>query len=313
MRLNKNEKEYTGRTRSLKILFTIVESPYTYTIKRLAECYDVDSSTIRRDFEAFQGAGFDIDHDERFRYGLSAEKKYDSLKSLLVFTPKEEEILTDALRSLTEQGKTVEKLQNKLSRIYDVSKMHNTFDKNFLTKMDKLEKAKTEKKVVLLKDYPSTNSNTVSTRTIEAFHISAEEDIIHAYDLEKKAIRHFRISRVTKVETTPQYWTCENHHSIVATDPFRIQDNNQVKIHLRLKIGARNELLERFPLTRTYIKEAPEGGDGLYDLECRVNHKFYGLSNFILGYHNDIVAIYEPESLIEYVREEATKLLKRKF
>ena len=101
-----SEKEYTGRTRSLKILFTIVESPYTYTIKRLAERYEVDESTIRRDFEAFQSAGFDIDHDARFRYGLSAEKKYDNLKSLLIFTPKEEEALTDVLRLLAAQGKS---------------------------------------------------------------------------------------------------------------------------------------------------------------------------------------------------------------
>jgi hypothetical protein len=33
------EKEYTGRTRSLKILFPIVESPFIYTKKRLAEKY----------------------------------------------------------------------------------------------------------------------------------------------------------------------------------------------------------------------------------------------------------------------------------
>ena len=307
------EKEYMGRTRSLRILFAIVESPYFYTIKRLAERYEVDESTITRDFLAFENAGFGLDYDERYRYALSAEKKYDSLKSLLVFSPKEEEILTEALRSFGANDKAVEKLQNKLSRVYDISKMHNTFDKNFLTKMDKLEKARSEKKSVILKEYPSTNSNTVSNRTVEAFHISAEDDIVHAFDLEKHAIRHFRISRITKVEITPQLWTHEGHHNIVATDPFRIQDNNQVKIHMRLKVGAYNELLERFPLTRTYLRPAPDGGEGLYDLECKVNHRFYGLSNFLLGYHNDIVSIVEPDSLIEHIQKEAKKLLDKRY
>jgi predicted DNA-binding transcriptional regulator YafY len=305
-----SEKEYTGRIRSLRILFTIVEAPYVYTKKRLAEKYEVDESTITRDFEAFKTAGFDLDYDERYRYALSAEKKYDNLKSLLVFSSKEEDILTTALQKLGINNKAIENLQNKLSRIYDASKMHNTFDKNFLTKMDKLELARKDKKVVILKDYPSTNSNTVSHRTIEAFHISPEEDIIHAFDLEKNAIRHFRISRTTKVELTPQYWTQEGHHSIVATDPFRIQDNKQVKVHLRLKVGAYNELLERFPLTRGYLKASPEGGEGLYDLECKVNHKLYGLSNFVLGYYNDIVSIIEPESLIEYVQDAVRRILK---
>ena len=307
---SKIEKEYIGLARSLRILRAIVESPYFYTKKKLAERYEVDESTITRDFKAFENVGFELDYDERYRYAVSAEKKYDYLKSLLVFSSKEEDILTTALQKLGLNNNTIENLQKKLSRIYDASKMHNTFDKNFLTKMDKLEKARTEKKVVILKDYPSTNSNTVSHRTVEAFHISAEDDIIHAFDLEKKAIRHFRISRTTKVELTPQYWTHEGHHNIVATDPFRIQDNKQVKVHLRLKVGAYNEILERFPLTRGYLKASPEGGEGLYDLECKVNHKLYGLSNFVLGYYGDIVSIIEPESLIEYVQEAARKILR---
>ena len=305
-----NEKEHLGRERSLRILCTIVEKPFFYTKKRLAEIYDVDESTIGRDFKAFENVGFELSRDERNRYGLGVDKKYDSLKSLLVFSSKEEDILTNALQSLGSNDKAVENLQKKLSRIYDASKMHNTFDKNFLTKMDKLEKARTEKKVVILKDYPSTNSNTVSHRTVEAFHISAEDDIIHAFDLEKKAIRHFRISRTTKVELTPHFWTHEGHHNIVATDPFRIQDNKQVKVHLRLKVGAYNEILERFPLTRGYLKASPEGGEGLYDLECKVNHRLYGLSNFVLGYYGDIVSIIEPESLIEYVQEAARRILR---
>jgi predicted DNA-binding transcriptional regulator YafY len=309
----RSEKEYTGRIRSLRILFTIVSSPYTYTTKRLADKYEVDETTIQRDIKAFETAGFEVVQDDRFRYGLSADKKYDNLRSLLVFSPREEEILTQMLQELAKKGFSVEKLQNKLARIYDVSKMHNTFDKNFLTKMDILEKAKSDKKVVHLKDYPSTNSNTVSTRTVEAFHISAEEDIVHAFDLDKKAIRHFRISRITRVELTPQLWAFENHHNIVATDPFRIQDNNQVKVHLRLKVGARNELLERFPLTRSHLKEAPEGDEGLYDLECRVNHQFLGISNFVLGYQNDIVAIFEPEGLIDLIQAEAKRILEKKF
>lgn len=303
-----SEREYTGRVRALRILRTIVESPYVYTVKRLAEIYEVDESQIKRDFEAFRTAHFELDRDERHRYALIADKPYEHLKALLVFTPKEEEILTEALQKLGATDKAVQKLQNKLSRVYDISKMHNTFDKNFLSKMDKLQKAQSEKKVIVLKDYPSTNSNTVQDRIVEAFHISAEDDIVHAFDIEKKGIRHFRISRITKLDITPQSWTFEGHHNIVATDPFRIQNNNQVKVHIRLKVGAKNELLERFPLSRSYIKESEEG---IYDFECKVNSQYFGLTNFILGYHNDIIEIFEPESLSEHIKKEAQKMLEK--
>ena len=145
-----SDKEYTGRQRSLRILFAIVENPYFYTLKRLAERYEVDESTIKRDFEAFKTAGFDLDFDERYRYALSAEKKYENLKSVLIFSQKEEDILNEALRQLGANNRDVEKLRLKMSRIYDVSKMHNTFDKNFLTKMDKLEKAVVRHKLTVI-------------------------------------------------------------------------------------------------------------------------------------------------------------------
>ena len=307
-----NEKEYTGRTRSLRILFAIVESPFFYTKERLSKTYNVSKDAITDDFTAFRDAGFELIKDERHRYALSAEKKYDNLKALLVFSKKEEDKLNEALQKMGTQDLEAEKLLKKLSRIYDVSKMHNTFDKNFLTKMDKLEKARTDKKVVILKDYHSTNSSSVRNRTVEAFHISAEDDIVHAFDLDIRSIRHFRISRISKLEIMTTAWAHEGHHVLQATDPFRIHDNKQVSIHLRIKVGAYNQLIEQYPIARAYLKPANDASD-TYDFECKVNHRFYGLTNFVLGNYNQIEAILEPESLIEYIRDEAKKLLEKKF
>ena len=308
----KNEKEYTGRIRSLRILFAIVESPFRYTKKQLADKYNVSESAIKDDFEAFKSAGFELTYDERYRYALALDRKFDSLKSLLVFTPKDEEIMMRGIESSAANPDDITKLKHKLSRIYDASKMPNTFDKNFLTKMDLLEKARIDKKIVLLKDYHSTNSNTVADRKVEVFHVSGEDDIIHAFDLESKKLKHFRISRISKLEITTTVWAHEGHHIIVATDPFRIHNNEQVFVHLRLKVGGYNELIERFPVTRAYIKPSPEG-DNLYDLECKVNNKFLGITNFILGYCDDVIAILEPESLVEHIREVAKKLIVKKF
>lgn len=307
-----NEKEYTGRIRSLRILFAIVEKPFFYTKERFSKIYGVSKDAIGDDFDAFRSAGFELVRDDKHRYALSADKQYDSLKSLLVFSPKEEDKMNEALRNLGTQDILAEKLLKKLNRIYDVSKLHNTFDKNFLTKMDKLEKARLDKKVVLLKDYHSTNSSTVLNRTVEAFHISAEDDIVHAFDLEKKTIRHFRISRISKLEILSTAWAHEGHHVLQATDPFRIHNNNQVRVHLRIKVGAFNQLIELYPIARAYVKPTNEAAN-TYDFQCKVNEKFYGLTNFILGNYESIEAILEPESLIEHVETEARKLLGKKF
>jgi predicted DNA-binding transcriptional regulator YafY len=307
-----NEKEYTGRTRSLKILFAIVESPFFYTKERFSKIYGVSKDAISDDFDAFRAAGFDLAFDKHYRYALSAEKKYDNLRELLVFSKKEEDILTAALQKLGANDKAVEKLQKKLSRVYDVSKMNNVFDKNFLTKMDLLEKAIKDKKAVILKDYHSTNSSTVRNRTVEVFSVSAEDDIVHAFDLEAKGIRHFRISRISKLDITQTNWAYEGSHYIQSTDCFRIHNNKQVSVHLRLKVGAYNQLLEQYPTARNFIKPTSESED-MYDFQCKVNALFYGITNFIMGNYRDIEAIYEPESLIEHVEAEARKLLDKKF
>jgi predicted DNA-binding transcriptional regulator YafY len=306
------EKEFTGRTRSLIILFSIVQNPFIYTIKRLAEKHEVDESTIKKDFEAFRTAGFSLVYDKHYRYGLSADKQYDNLKELLIFTKKEEDILTAALQKWGTNDKSVEKLQKKLSRVYDVSKLNNVFDKNFLSKMDLLEKAILDKKAVILKDYHSTNSSTVRNRTVEVFSVSAEDDIVHAYDLEVKDIRHFRISRISKLDITQMDWRYESSHYIQSTDCFRIHSNKQVSVHLRLKVGAYNQLLEQFSTARAHLKPTNEAAD-TYDFQCKVNNKFYGLTNFIMGNYHNIEAIYEPDSLIEHVEAEARKLLEKKF
>lgn len=306
------EKEYTSSTRTLHVLKAIIQSGKRYTKQQLADKHGVSKDTIDDDFKAIKNAGFDLKYDERYRYHIELDKSYEYLKSLLVFSPKEEDLIIEGLQNIAHDTAVAERLMRKISRIYDVSKMHNTFDKGFLTKMDKLERAVKEQKVVLLKDYHSTNSSSVSNRTVEVFHVSAEEDIIHAYDLDKKGIRHFRISRITQIDILPTAWSCKGHHSIVATDPFRIQENQQVKVHLRLRVGAYNELIERFPLTRGHLRPAPEG-TGLFDLECKVNYRFYGISNFILGSYADVVAILEPEALIDHIAAEAKKLSEKIF
>lgn len=90
---------------------------------------------------------------------------------------------------------------------------------------------------------------------------------------------------------------------MLATDPFRIVSDEQAMVHLRLRVGGYNELVERFPLSKAYIQEDAEE-EGIYDFQCRVNRKFYGLTNFILGFHHQVVEVLEPEELKEHLREE---------
>lgn len=300
--------EYGTRTRILRILMSLIDHPYHYTKAQLAQRYNVSSETIKGDLENIKNAGFVLDFDKNYRYALEENKGYKQLRDLLHFSEEEQLLLEEAIDQVGgSHSKRAERLKKKLSSLYDFSRLgHAYLRKPYLTKLDLLKNAKQNKKAICLIDYKSSNSNNVQDREVEAFHFNAAEDILHAFDYSKKALRHFRISRIKRIQILEQDWQYEGHHQVSATDPFRIVDNQQVNVHLRLKVGAYNELIERFPLTQAYIQH--DGDEDVYDFQASVNHRFFGLTNFILGHHHQLVEIVSPSILLDHLAEEIKKM-----
>ncbi len=301
-------KDTRSGVRLIKVLLALIENPYGYTKQQLADLYNVHADTIKQDIEDIRDAGFEVKPDKKYRYGILKNKFYEHLEELLFFTEKEQNFMLEALGKMNHADKRYDKVRNKLQTIYDISKLGSSIiSKPFLTKISILEKAKANKHLVKLIAYRSTNSGEETDRLIEAFHISPHEDMLHAFDVERKGIRHFRLSRFDRVEIIEVAWNYEGKHYVQATDPFRIVDDKQVKVHVRMRMMGLNELVERFPLAQAYIRPAADI-ENIYELECKVNHRFYGITAFILSNHSAIVEIVEPESLIDHINQEAEKI-----
>ncbi len=301
------DRPYSTRARVIKILRAIVEQPNRYTKRELAELYNVDEDTITGDFAAFKVADFHLTKDDRHRYAFVESKPLKKMEDLLHFSKEDRFMLYEAIDRLPHNTERQQQLKAKLSSIYDFSQLgHSYLRKPYLSIVDMLKQAKDEKKQVILKNYHSSNGSTVSDRTVEAFHIVPADDMIHTFDVEKKAIRHFRISRFNRVQVLDQPWQYEGHHNIMLTDPFRIVNNDQVMVHLRLSVGAYNELKERYPLTGNYIMDTND--PNIFDFQCAVNKEFRGLSNFILGFHHLHIEVVTPQALLVHLRSEVEKL-----
>ncbi len=302
------ENEYGKKLRVLRILIMLMERPFGYTKKQLATRTGVAVGTIKKDIEAIRESGFEVSCDKKYCYGFEVDRRYNDLKDLLEFSEKDQLLLLNALDTLSKDSKHAEKLKRKLASMYDYTRIgRTTLRKPYLTKVDLLTRAKKEKKQIVLLDYRSSNSNEISDRRVEGFDPNIHDDVLQAFDVDKKKLRHFRISRITRLRITDDPWQYEKKHEVIATDPFRIVERKQVTVHLRLKVGAYNELVERFPLTQSYI--TPDGKDeGVYDFQCQVNFRFIGLTNFILGFYHQLVEVVEPESLLEHLKEEMKKM-----
>lgn len=292
----------------LRLQLILMQSPMQYTVKQLATKLNVSSGTIRNYFKDLRSAGFIIDKDDQNRYGFTSNKTYQQLKDLLLFSEEDQMLLYDAIHQIAPHDKRAERLKKKLSSIYDFKKLGHTYlRKPYLDKIDTLLQAKTEQKRVRLIDYRSSNSNETRTRLVEPFNPKPDGDTLQAFDVEQKEQKHYRISRIKRVEILEDTWQFEKRHIPYPTDPFRIVDAHPVHIHLRFKVGAYNELIERFPLTRQYIEPAAE--EGIYDFQCQVNAKFFGISNFILGHYHQHIEVLEPESLVLHLKQRAREIV----
>jgi predicted DNA-binding transcriptional regulator YafY len=301
------EQEYGTKARLLRIMLAIMASPNIYTKKRLSEIYTVSEDTIKHDIGALRQAGFVLESDTNHRYYFKEEKPFRQLKDLLHFSDEDQDLLSQAIDQIAAHSKRGDRLKKKLSSLYDYKRLgHAYLRKPYLSKVDTLLEAKANKQVVVLEEYRSSNSNNIEDRTVEPFHVSPAEDVLQAFDLDKKAIRHFRISRFVRVRKTGQGWQHEGHHNIMRTDPFRIVSNDQVPVHLRLGIGAYNELLERFPLSRSYLLETDE--EEVFDFQCNVNSQFIGLTNFVLGNYHLHIEVVSPDQLIDHLHAELKKI-----
>ena len=301
------ESEYGTRTRLVRVMRAIIQDPYHYTKKALAEQYGQHPDTIKGDFQAIVNAGFQLDKDDRHRYAFVLEKPYQQLKNLLHFSEEDQLLLYQAIDNLAVGTERAARLKAKLGSLYDYGRLgHAYLRKPYLNKVDLLEQARREKKQVVLEGYRSSNSNTISHRLVEPFHVSPAEDTVQTFEVQKNKVNHFKISRIARVKLLDLPWTHEGWHNIRRTDPFRIVGNEQVTVHLRMGVGAYNELTERFPLTKGYIEEMQETGK--YDFQCPVNDQFLGLSNFILGFYHQGIEILAPDSLRDHLRAEVAKM-----
>ena len=301
------EAEFSTRIRLVRILRTIAEYPYGYTKQLLADKYGVSRDTISGDFKAMESAGFVLEKDDRHRYAFKVDRPMRQLKDLLHFSEEDQAALYQAIDNLPINSERARNLKAKLGSLYDFRRLgHAYLRKPHLAKVDLLLEAKAQKRQVYLVDYRSSNSNAIHTRLVEPFHISPADDTLQAFDVDKHTLRHFRISRFTRVQPTDLPWEYEGHHNIMHVDPFRIVDNHQVMVHLRLGVGAYNELVERYPLTKAHLEETDD--PNIFDFQCQVNHRFFGLSNFILGFHHQVIEVLEPEGLKAHLRAEVDKM-----
>ena len=199
-------------------------------------------------------------------------------------------------------GESVAIGDSAIQRISSRKKL-STAKKN--TSVESLSKAIRAQQCVILRNYQSSNSGKSSDRKVEVFDFTENGTSIWCYDLDKKAVRLFNISRIGYVETLSKKWENEACHVRGKVDIFNMTGDKPINICLRLNMRAKNLLLEEFPLSKGFIVNE---GNNSWLLTTEV-YSLAGVARFYIGLANSIDIIEAPE-LKEYIKEYCATYLK---
>lgn len=152
---------------------------------------------------------------------------------------------------------------------------------------DMLEKAKKEHKQAILYRYASANSKTVGDRRVEPYEFVCNGESIMCYDLDKKAIRQFKLSRISDVRVLEEEWKYEDQHIKAKTDVFDWTDMG-ASYHICLDMGLR-AMTYFCDIYANAKKEMFEHvGNGVYRLDTTV-YSLVPVKSFYLSMADEIL------------------------
>ena len=301
-------KDDTPSTKTVKILLKLLAAPRRLTKRQLGEYVGLkDRSDVRNHLRHLEAAGLTIKQDEHHRHYVVPGVGHKELTYLAPLSDADKNRIKGALQQLP----AAEALQlgNKLDALYDYQALGlEALRRPEIDKLDALEEAIRLQQRVVLVGYRSRNSNDERDRTVEPFGVEPEIGMLRAYDPEKLRTSHFMLRRFDRVEILDQPWMYTAQHSHHPSDAFNIVDKRTVLVDLTLSISAYNDLIERNPLARQYVRKgsAPD----TYQFQGRVNAKFVGLLSFILANWQG-VQVHGPEQLRQRLTEELEAMCSR--
>lgn len=173
-------------------------------------------------------------------------------------------------------------------------------DKEKAAAISKLQHAVEKRKIVILHDYSSSNSLSVTDRTVEAYEVLPNDGLIFCFDYKDYKCKVFNISRIGYVEITDKSWSFPSSHEKMQVDAFHMTGTKPIKVSLQLDLMAKNLLQEEYPTTKPHLV-CDMKDDRIWYLDIEV-YSIYGIGRFYAGLANHITILDCPE-LKAYIEE----------
>ncbi len=292
-----------GKIKRILQLLVLLSGNRRYDLQTLAEKFKVSGRTILRYFETMEVSGFLVSRIGG-SYLLQTETPgVSNLQKLFYFSEEEAYIILQTIELMAGETAIKQRLACKLNTLYNFKALEEMQQKSSVEIVTKLQQAIKEKRQTRLLAYRSSNSQTITDRTIEPFNFLPDFSAVWCYDAETHSCKQFKIARMQNIDILPTYCKYETKHAVPFTDAFRMAAPEAIAtVTATLTLKACNLLTEEYPLAEQFISASKNK----YHLTIPIAD-YQGIGRFVLGLCEDI-EIHAPPAFINFLKEKINKI-----
>lgn len=275
-----------------------------HTAKELAEVLGTTPRNLYYTLNVLSEYGFVVVHNNPYYYLDPRSPFFREIAKTVDFTETEAMYLHSLLRAVNDTNAMVGLLRRKLERNYalrlflDVKFQHQVY-----SNQSQLEVAIKQRRCVILHNYSSPHSHSVSDRVIEPFMFLGDKSDIRAYELKSHLNKTFKVSRIGSVEVVDTPWFNTSKHREAYTDMFMFSGEEKHHVKLRFNLLAQRVMLEEYPHSKSLMTQE-DNTHWIFEADL-VN--YVGISRFVLGLFSDI-EILEDEGLRQFLRKKISAM-----
>lgn len=283
-------------------LINLLQSNIGKPVHRLAELLETDERTIYRYFKLLEALGFDV-IKEFSKYKIEQRPGMDHTLNYGAFSQEENQLLRSLIESQGKDNLLRDSILKKLAVRSEVKQgTEQLFNANLGRLVDEIGRGIQDKLQIWLKDYYSLSSDTTSDRLVEPVAFSSNYESIHAFELESKCMKVFKIERIGEVVLSQNSWRHQVKHQLPGALIFGFTGKNKFKVKLKLSKKAYQLMMEEHPNARPFMK-IKNRNQYYFDGEIP---QLPGLARFILGLPGEI-QVEEGAEMKAYLKEQLSK------
>ena len=280
---------HNNLARELSLILLMTENR-GYTVRQLCDRLGISRRSLYYYIDFLRDYGFVV---EKHGACYSLDKTSPFFTKLIKkahFTEDEAIVMRRLLDGADSASMHVEHLRRKLANLYAGREPE-------AQNVSTLYEAIKQKKAVILRNYSSPHSDSVSNRVVEPYLFLDNNNEVRCYEYKSAMNKTFKISRIEEVMMLSDDWTHEAAHHSVYTDIFMFSGEATMPVELRLNRLAGNLLLEEYPRAGRYVTP-----DGPSHWVLRLDVCSYlGVSRFVLGLFES-VEVLGDDRFREFVR-----------